>query len=129
MKLLVAGFRPDALRNEKRCFSDVSGDWFAPYVCAAKRLGWIDGYPDGAFRPSQNVNRAEAMKIVITAFGGNTRASDDVPSDVRQGTWFYPYVVAGVGIGIVPSEGFFHPERDLTRENAAIWIYEAEKRL
>lgn len=96
-------------------------------MCAAKRLGWIGGYPDGTFRPGQQVNRAEGMKIVVEAFGGNIRASSDVPSDVRTGTWFYPYVAKGASIGIVPSTGLFHPERDLTRENAAIWIHGEER--
>ena len=122
IKILVAGFRGTEVKGETHCFSDVSNEWFAPYVCAAKRLGWIGGYSDGTFRPAQEVNRAEAMKIVVEAFGAGSRGSVDVPSDVRLQTWFYSYVAAGVNIGIVDPRVLFHPERILTREVAAMWI-------
>ncbi len=127
IKILVAGFQGDEVRGETDCFRDVSDEWFAPYACAAKRLRWIDGYPDGTFRPAQRVNRAEAMKIVITAFDGSASPSPGgMPSDVRSGMWFYEYVAAGVRLGIVDPSSRFHPAHDLTREDGAIWIHGAE---
>lgn len=49
-------------------FSDVAKDaWFAPYVCVARSMGVIQGYPDGTFKPEQPVNFAEAGKIFINA--------------------------------------------------------------
>lgn len=126
IKMLVAGFRADAVRGEVRCFADVSDEWFAPFVCAAKRLGWVSGYPDATFRPSQRVNRAEAMKIIVEVFGGRVRESDRLPSDVRGGTWFERYVAVGVTLGIVDTNVRFRPGDDLTREEAAIWIAGAE---
>lgn len=127
IKILVAGYRSGGMRNEGNCFTDVREEWFAPYVCEAKRLEWISGYPDGAFRPEQRVNRAEAMKILVGAFGGalNTLAKE-TPPDVRSGTWFYAYVAAGVEIGIVDPNTFMRPKLDLTREMAAMWIEAAE---
>lgn len=128
LKILVAGFRGDEIRGETECFRDIADEWFAPYICAAKRLGWIDGYPDGTFRPAQRINRAEAMKIVVTAFGGSPSGSSErMPSDVRSGTWFYEYVAKGVAIGIVDPSVRFLPALDLTREKAAMWIYGADK--
>ena len=126
IKILVAGFRNDALRDEARCFRDVSREWFAQYVCAAKRLGWIEGYADGTFRPEQQINRAEAMKILIGAFGEQSASSQGrMPSDVRSGAWFYEYVAAGVAIGIIDPDVRFLPAQNLTREDGAIWIYGA----
>jgi len=126
IKILVAGFRESAVRRDGECFTDVQNEWFAPYVCAAKRLGWIDGYPDGSFGPSLMINRAEAMKIVMEAFGGDMRADTDMPRDVRPGEWFYPFVTAGVEAGIVDANKPFRPAQNLTREDAAIWIEGAE---
>lgn len=126
IKILVAGFRESAVRRDGECFTDVRNEWFAPYVCAAKRLGWIDGYPDGSFGPSLMINRAEAMKIVTEAFGGDMRADTDMPRDVRPGEWFYPFVTAGVEAGIVNPDKPFRPAQNLTREDAAIWIEGAE---
>jgi hypothetical protein len=51
------------------CFSDVSNEWFGPYVCFAKDKGIISGFPDGRFRPDQNISLAEASKILVNAFG------------------------------------------------------------
>lgn len=127
LKILVEGFRPREARGEERCFRDVREEWFAEYVCAAERLGWVGGYPDGSFHPEQLVNRAEAMKIVVEALGGDARRSRDLPSDVRAGTWFHPYVAAGVTLGIVDPDARFRPGDDLTRADAAIWIEGAEK--
>ena len=49
------------------CFTDVKGEWFAPYVCYAKKNGIIGGYPDGTFKPTQSVKMAEALKIILLA--------------------------------------------------------------
>lgn len=51
--------------DSQRCFPDVSpSDWFAPYVCLAKKRGMVGGYPDGTFKPERSVNYAEALKIM-----------------------------------------------------------------
>lgn len=123
IKLLVAGFQKSALMNETNCFSDVHDEWFAQYVCAAKRLGWVNGYSDGSFGPDRSINRAEAMKILVIAFGGDTRnIPARMPTDVRTAAWYYTYVAAGVRIGIVDPFILFKADRLLTREIAAMWI-------
>lgn len=50
------------------CFSDVKDEWFASFVCTAKAQNILSGYPDGTFKPAQNINQAEALKILINAF-------------------------------------------------------------
>ena len=46
-------------------FSDVSDNyWAARYIALAEYLGWINGYPDGTFRPAQNITRAESVTLV-----------------------------------------------------------------
>ena len=65
-------------------FSDVpENEWFAPYVCEATRKGIINGYPDGTFRPGNDVSFAEAAKIIGIAFGAEF--SQDVP-------WYEPFI-------------------------------------
>lgn len=128
IKLLVAGFKSSELRVDTNCFRDVKDEWFSSYVCAAKRLGWIEGYGDNTFRPDLMINRAEAMKILIAAFGGGTRdAVARMPTDVRSAAWYYQFVAAGVRIGIVDPMILFHADQLLTREAAAVWIDGASK--
>ncbi len=51
-------------------FSDVkASDWYAPVIDFVYKLGVINGYPDGTFRPMQNVSLDEAVRIVISAMG------------------------------------------------------------
>jgi hypothetical protein len=68
-KVLVLSTKKTIQTPEEASFSDVPvGTWFRPYVETAKKNGWIDGYPDGTFRPANLVNRAEAAKILVNAF-------------------------------------------------------------
>jgi len=47
-------------------------DWFFNYVCVAKQKGFVGGYKDGSFKPSQNINFVEAAKIITAALGYKT---------------------------------------------------------
>ncbi len=43
---------------------NVSTDWFGNFVETAFNNGVVSGYPDGTFRPANNINRAEVAKMV-----------------------------------------------------------------
>lgn len=46
-------------------FNDVkSADWFYPQVSAAQSVGYIQGYPDGTFKPNQSISREEAAAVL-----------------------------------------------------------------
>lgn len=45
-------------------FSDISGSWARGFINRAAALGLISGYPDGTFRPEQEITRAEVMTII-----------------------------------------------------------------
>jgi 2-keto-4-pentenoate hydratase/2-oxohepta-3-ene-1,7-dioic acid hydratase in catechol pathway len=44
-------------------------EWYFNYVCLAKLKGFVGGYPDGSFRPTQKINFVEAAKIITIALG------------------------------------------------------------
>lgn len=51
-------------------FPDVpDSHWAASYIGAAASAGWIGGYPDGTFRPSDGLTRAEACTLVNRMLG------------------------------------------------------------
>ena len=65
--------KPDG--SYENLFSDVlspknseTAVWYLDYVCYAKTEHLVDGYPDGSFRPDQNINFVEAAKIIANAF-------------------------------------------------------------
>lgn len=50
-------------------FSDVpETHWASSAISAGTSAGWLAGYPDGTFRPDQNITRLEAVKMINTAF-------------------------------------------------------------
>ena len=69
------------------CFPDVTDQWFAPYVCKAKDLGLVQGYPDGTFKPERPINFVESGKVVTE---GLELAKDDLLNEA----WYEKYVKA-----------------------------------
>ena len=46
-------------------FDDVpAGHWAYSYINAAANAGWVEGYPDGSFRPDEPISRAEVVRLV-----------------------------------------------------------------
>ena len=46
-------------------FDDVPvGHWAYSYINAAAKAGWVEGYPDGSFRPDEPISRAEVVRLV-----------------------------------------------------------------
>jgi len=71
---------PNAIKG----FSDIpKTQWFAPYVCMAKVNKIITGYPDGTFKPGQDIAFTEAAKMIVTAFGYQYKTDP---------TWYKPFV-------------------------------------
>ena len=66
IKLLLTANKIDVTNIPTNCFPDIKKtDWFAPYVCYAKKNNIITGYPDGRFRPNNNISVNEVLKILI----------------------------------------------------------------
>lgn len=67
---ILAEFGPSDL--PQATFPDVpESSWFAEYVAKAQALGLIEGYPDGTFRPAQQITRAEAAKLIYLLMVSN----------------------------------------------------------
>lgn len=84
MKIIVAAaYDEDAITNcsafyasqssfEIKLFTDVvfamvggnAPPWYFDYVCVGKHEGFVSGYPDGSFKPGNQINFAEAAKII-----------------------------------------------------------------
>lgn len=129
MKILVGGQGknpdPEQFRN---CFPDVEEEWFAPYICYAKTAGWVSGYPDGEFKPGQEVNKAEAIKMLINSQGYTIPESieEDIYVDVPAAEWFAPYIKVAKEKGLLEEIGsMFNPERQMTRAGISENIYRA----
>lgn len=99
-------------------FSDVSSS--NPNYKAIEDLkfyGIIKGYSDGTFRPKNNVNRAEALKITLLGSGIEAPivAGNGGFPDVDEKEWYAPYVVKAKNLGIIKgnADGTFMPTRNV----------------
>lgn len=99
-------------------FSDVS-TWHWAYETIQKlsSKGIISGYPDGSFKPSNTITRAEATKIIMAALEPNgvfPYPIEEYP-DVPTNHWANRYVVNG-RLYVAPyDDGFFRPDQAITR--------------
>lgn len=60
----------DLKTGGENIFRDVSKDeWFYDAVVGAIQYGWINGYPDGTFRPYETMTRAEVATIANRMLG------------------------------------------------------------
>ena len=72
----------DGIPDGENIFSDVDQeDWFYEYVVGSIQYGWINGYPDGTFRPNDTISRAEVTTITNRMLG---RAADEAFVDQHQ---------------------------------------------
>jgi hypothetical protein len=106
-------------------FPDVlDGQWYTKYVVTAAEQGIINGYPDGFFRPADQVNTAEFLKMLSLTFGLQLNVSYGY-SDVPTGSWFAPYAGIAERYDLFPYRASqLFPERALSREEVAIAMYQ-----
>lgn len=104
------------------CYSDVTDEWFAPYVCGATELELVKGYDDGYFRPEQTINFVEASKIITNAFLLSM-------SEASGETWYQQFVTAMELVNAIPStiDTF---DKSITRGETAemVWRIKTENK-
>ncbi|MFA6992318.1 MAG: S-layer homology domain-containing protein [Candidatus Gracilibacteria bacterium] len=111
------------------CFNDVMDQWFAVYVCYAKENGLITGYADGTYQPNMFLKKAEALKVLMSAFEYDLPEKlETAPfEDVSVDAWFAPYAAVAKENGIVKTADFFNPGYELTRMDYVVMVYNAMK--
>jgi hypothetical protein len=86
-------------------FTDVeSDDWAYGFITSAFNDGLIKGYPDGTFRPDNNITRAEAVTIINRMLEWDSSDIGDASTgftDLAIDEWYYNDIVLAVN-GIQP---------------------------
>jgi len=130
LKFIFEGIR-ESLTGGDLPFADTSTqEWYANYLYTAFSKGVVDGYPDGTFKPTQAVNRAEFYKILFNGMGVdiNPNVSEKPYNDVPVDEWYAPYVSFAKELEIV-EDGLtnIHPADGMTRGEVAYAIYRLMK--
>ncbi len=133
-------------------YSDTSKTHYADAVSALSDAGVINGYPDGTFRPENEISRAEISKIfssvIIAGFNAEEAAKSDETTvhadikdtaamtangaafkDVDSTSWSAPYIGITNTCGIVTgyTDKTFRPKKTITyNELSAMAVRAAE---
>lgn len=92
---VIAARFSDGAADDYATFSDVPNDyWASKEIAKAAKLGWIKGYTDGTFRPTNNTTRAEVMTLVnrVLERGVDEEGlmEDAIQwADNKPGDWYY----------------------------------------
>ena len=78
-------------------FSDIDGHWAQDAINQAANQGIVSGYPDGTFRPDNNITRSEAISIINRVLDRRPEkdhllAEEDMitwPDNMDTSTWYY----------------------------------------
>lgn len=84
----------DAVSDKRSMiFTDVKNDhWAYANINAMVKAGAVNGYPDGSFRPSENVTYGEFIKMMYTALNGNAL----IGGAGNKEHWAAPYYYAAL---------------------------------
>lgn len=103
--------------------SDITDHWAKDQIQSWVDNGNIKGYPDGMFKPDNNISRAEFMTIANKAFGYTEKAEISY-SDVADGSWYEDAVAVAKAAGYINGypDGTMKPDAPITRQEAAVII-------
>ena len=132
MAALLARGLPDVpvVAQPVGVFADVPVDaWYAPAVEALHAAGVVAGYPDGSFRPHQQVNRAQMAALLARGLPDTPANHQPVGvfTDVPVDAWYAPAVEALHASGVTRgcSAETFCPHALVTRAQAASFLARA----
>ena len=111
-----SGFRGQ-LRS-KKVFRDADEIENETAVQFLQQRGILDGYDDGSFGPQNPINRAESLKVLLTALGQEpNEVTEQEFSDVPVDAWYAGYVNKAKEEGIVDGyeDGTFQPAKTVNQ--------------
>jgi len=113
-------------------FSDVPEDhWAFDYIQSIALHNIAAGYPDGTYRPTNDVTRAEmAVFLLKSIYGGDytpPSASGGVFTDI-EGHWGEPWIEALFEEGITAGylDGSYRPGNAVSRAEIAVFLLKAK---
>lgn len=121
-------------RQDPKQFTDIPGDyWAAPAITESNEGGYLNGYPEGDFRPDRQIPRLELLVALATGLQlplpENPDAILQVYEDAAQiPQWAKPKIAAATQAGLVaghPNPKLFNPSLAATRAEVAATLYQA----
>lgn len=132
-KILTKAFNMDPSTDVT--FSDTKNHWGKGYISALAKSQIATGYPDGTFRPDNNITRAEMVAMITRALKVTDKGEKlavDWPAtfaDVKSDYWAFVSVEAANRLGFLPTSYTtnFEPEKQATRAETAYMVQVASQ--
>lgn len=70
-----------------KTFNDISGHWAQKYIELAASNGWINGNPDGTFKPNNKITRAETVAMINRVLNRQTKDVSDLLPVSQMTNW------------------------------------------
>ncbi|MGB9663119.1 MAG: S-layer homology domain-containing protein [Moorellaceae bacterium] len=134
------GYKTNATSLPAPAFIDIRGHWAEAAIQEAATIGYINGYPDGTFRPDSPVTRAEAVTFMVKAlqrarYLPSIHLSPDMLVEsfpdtrdhwaVRQGSLPLAFSTSLVTLEDARADQRFEPDAPATRLEVVIWLARA----
>ncbi len=120
---MLVSLVPTALAADR---NEIEDHWASESLTYFVDQGWLEGYPDGTYRPDTQITRAEFMALVNRVCGF-TEQNDEAAkafTDVDASAWYFKQVSIALAAGYVNGTGAttMDPDGLLTREMAFTMI-------
>ncbi|NLE73493.1 MAG: S-layer homology domain-containing protein [Actinobacteria bacterium] len=140
-KILVGWKKVNPSSSTQIAFRDLDAT-YVQYVQTAAAQGWMQGYPDGSFKPYTSLTREQMAVVVVRSLGkeadAKALAASQVDSSLRAfsdcgsiSSTARPYVAFAVNWGLFSGDknGRFNPTNAITRAQFCLVLYRADQRV
>ena len=105
-------------------FADIKDNMYKSYIDIAASNGYMNGYPDGTFKPEKAVSRAEAVSIINKVTGRprdkevleNIHTNPKAPHDVKKSNWAYYNIVSATNTLVVEQANLSGEKKEENKE-------------
>ncbi|MEN1985666.1 S-layer homology domain-containing protein [Paenibacillus hubeiensis] len=119
----LLAFIREALAGNSVTFQDVASHWASKDILSAAKIGIINGYPDGRFRPDASITRAEFSTLLVKAFALRSGSGRIELRDI-QTSWARESIEILASNGVINgySDGTFRADQRITRAEMVAMI-------
>jgi len=128
LKMIYEAFEIETNSSGNVPFPDTKvSAWYGPYLITSYKQGVVKGYPNGMFKPSDEVNRVEFLSMMFNATDFDVESSNQVSStyiDIKHGVWYEPFVSFAQNKKVTTQTGNkFYPSEGMSRAEVAELLY------
>ena len=112
-------------------FTYISNSPYAPAIEELAKIGMVQGYEDGTYRPKQSINRAEFIKILMATkyqrqVDYQAQSDKSCFSDIPSPVWYRPYACVAQDREVIDgyADGSFGAENSVNKAEAAKILYQ-----